>query len=499
MTQKEIYKECFNPVKIRIKDTLSQQYVTREVPCGKCYHCQITKVNEWVTRMVINSLYYKNVYFGTLTYKKTNTYEFDQTQPTLSKCNYRGILQFTPLVLRKDHLQKFFKRLRKNTGAKFQYFACGELGGKYGRPHYHFILWTNSIITLADVRKAWTATDLSTGERVSLGDRLELQDLRLEARNIEHSYKYVCKYLQKKSFNFDKLPNKDEHIQNIKRNYRNLYGGFQNSEFTEETKENYIDVIRPFVCCSTRPAIGLQYFEEHKERFAKQDFSLFGLQGKYVFPSYYVRKTKEYICPFKTISTTNDKPTSYANLPTLCTLLHELQDNLDICENLEISSKMPFYRYENRAGIGGEFIEFDSHINPNNTTFFPRKQFEFYDCKTKRTFRLNKGFIYVAYSKKWNYEHEYTIIEVLNMLEDAFTRICSDMLEPFAISRELREKDLNERIHNEFKDDPDPLDEHYKTAEEKWKEYRSDCINHFMSIVDYNQDMYEYIKNQNEF
>ena len=43
--------------------------------------------------------------------------------------------------IRKEHLQKFFKRLRKNTGIKFRYFACGEYGDNKGRPHYHAIIF----------------------------------------------------------------------------------------------------------------------------------------------------------------------------------------------------------------------------------------------------------------------------------------------------------------------------------------------------------------------
>ena len=42
-------------------------------------------------------------------------------------------------------LQKFIKRLRKhyakrNNGIKLRYYACGEYGDRYGRPHYHAII-----------------------------------------------------------------------------------------------------------------------------------------------------------------------------------------------------------------------------------------------------------------------------------------------------------------------------------------------------------------------
>lgn len=41
----------------------------------------------------------------------------------------------------KEDVQKFFKRLRKGwTESKIKYFACGEYGEQYGRPHYHAII-----------------------------------------------------------------------------------------------------------------------------------------------------------------------------------------------------------------------------------------------------------------------------------------------------------------------------------------------------------------------
>lgn len=42
----------------------------------------------------------------------------------------------------KDELQRFFKRLRKYIGKSFKikYYACGEYGEQYGRPHYHAII-----------------------------------------------------------------------------------------------------------------------------------------------------------------------------------------------------------------------------------------------------------------------------------------------------------------------------------------------------------------------
>lgn len=44
-------------------------------------------------------------------------------------------------TLNYDEVQKFFKRLRKNTGLQFRYICCGEYGEHTYRPHYHVLLY----------------------------------------------------------------------------------------------------------------------------------------------------------------------------------------------------------------------------------------------------------------------------------------------------------------------------------------------------------------------
>lgn len=133
--KKEIYATCFNPTQVSIYNPVTQRQEFRDVPCGKCYHCRITHVNEWVTRMVLESMYNKYCYFITLTYglQSERTDLFAETYPRWTTFNQNHVYQNTPLVLRKDHLQKFFKRLRKNTNKRFKYFACGEYGHTYGQ------------------------------------------------------------------------------------------------------------------------------------------------------------------------------------------------------------------------------------------------------------------------------------------------------------------------------------------------------------------------------
>lgn len=57
--------------------------------------------------------------------------------------------------LRKADLQKFFKRLRKRlksiSDANIYYFACGEYGPQSLRPHYHFVISCNTVLSYHDM------------------------------------------------------------------------------------------------------------------------------------------------------------------------------------------------------------------------------------------------------------------------------------------------------------------------------------------------------------
>lgn len=100
------------------------------LPCGRCSHCRLKRSREWAIRCMHEaSLYVPTVSnpdgrgncFITLTYNTPHLPEFNS--------------------LRKRDFQLFMKRLRKRFGSGIRYYMCGEYGGKYGRPHYHALLF----------------------------------------------------------------------------------------------------------------------------------------------------------------------------------------------------------------------------------------------------------------------------------------------------------------------------------------------------------------------
>lgn len=94
------------------------------LPCGKCRSCRIAKSSEWSIRLMHETDDHKYSTFATLTYDE----------------------EHLPVdgVLVKSDLQKFIKRLRRDLEYEkrnIKYYAAGEYGETYVRPHYHAILF----------------------------------------------------------------------------------------------------------------------------------------------------------------------------------------------------------------------------------------------------------------------------------------------------------------------------------------------------------------------
>lgn len=95
------------------------------VPCGRCMGCKLERSRQWAIRCVHENQMHKESCFVTLTYRNENL-KFNFVRPTLYPRD----------------LQLFFKKLRKKyNGKPIRYFACGEYGERYYRPHYHAIIF----------------------------------------------------------------------------------------------------------------------------------------------------------------------------------------------------------------------------------------------------------------------------------------------------------------------------------------------------------------------
>lgn len=204
-----------------------------EVPCGKCLACRIKKRSEWALRMTLESYYWLEKSFITLTYN-------DENLPP------NGSLQ-------KAELQKFIKRVRKRLdekNRKIKYFACGEYGDQTGRPHYHAIIFGLGLqeedkeIVMQSWRKcSW---DNESIRKNSFG-LVESESIR-----------YVAQYIDKK-----------------------YTGDMAEREYKEKGREPV------FRLCSA--GIGKQYMEEYQDDI--KDRLIITINGvKYSLPRYFVKK-----------------------------------------------------------------------------------------------------------------------------------------------------------------------------------------------------------------
>ena len=158
--------QCINPY------PLSHDGKEFAVNCGKCPPCTARRVSHWSFRLVYEARRHLSASFVTLTYSPENVPITDN-----------GFM-----TLRKEDVQKFFKRLRKlherYPQHQIKYYAAGEYGTHTFRPHYHCIIF-GAISDLFSV--AWSLDNKPIGY-VHIGHVSEA------------SVGYSLKYINKKAF-----------------------------------------------------------------------------------------------------------------------------------------------------------------------------------------------------------------------------------------------------------------------------------------------------------
>lgn len=202
------------------------------VPCGKCIGCQLKKSCEWALRCIHEASLYEENSFVTLTYD-------DEHLPK-------------DWSLDKSHMQKFFKRLRRQNGKGIRYLYCGEYGDRTYRPHYHIALFN------------WMPRDREIYNKHSKGvlySSRYLEELwgkgfvTLSDLNYE-TCAYVARYVLKKQSN---------------------------------KSEDYGGRTPPYINMSNRPGIGTGWYEKYKNDVFPDDF-IVHQNRKHKPPRYYIEK-----------------------------------------------------------------------------------------------------------------------------------------------------------------------------------------------------------------
>jgi len=123
--------------------------------CGQCLHCRINQARIWKTRILLEATQYEKNCWTTLTYNDQHI-PLNLTPEEVEK----GYKWHITGRLRKDHLQKFIKRVRKRFQPHIiRFFGVGEYGEESWRPHYHVVLFNIGPEESIDIKKCWTDTN----------------------------------------------------------------------------------------------------------------------------------------------------------------------------------------------------------------------------------------------------------------------------------------------------------------------------------------------------
>jgi len=218
-----------------------------KLPCGQCIGCRIEKSRQWAIRCCHEAQTHESNCFVTLTYS-------DENLP------YGGALD-------KEHLQKFFKRLRRSLG-KFRYFASGEYGDASNRPHYHCLIFG---IDFSFDRREHSKND--QGDQYYISETLDEIWGMGNCLISNFSYQtaaYTARYVMKK-----------------------LGGSMADSYIRANLATGqFVEVPKEFAIMSLKPGIGSKWFDQFSTDVFPSDYLVH--QGKkHSVPRYYTDKLKK--------------------------------------------------------------------------------------------------------------------------------------------------------------------------------------------------------------
>jgi len=215
-----------------------------QLPCGKCIGCKLERARQWSVRICHEASLYDSSFFVTLDYDP-------QGEESPENTGNWG-LQY-------PHFQKFMRRARKAedvrvAGGPLRFFVSGEYGRKYGRPHWHAILFN---LALPD-KVRWQNGKFQSSRLEELWSHGRCDIGAVTAR----SAAYVAGYTLEKV-------SQQEYI----------------------SREG--EVVRPpFVSMSLKPGIGAQWYAQYLSDLFPHDFAV--QEGKkFKVPRYYSKKYEE--------------------------------------------------------------------------------------------------------------------------------------------------------------------------------------------------------------
>lgn len=108
--------------------------------CGTCLPCRVNRRRLWTGRLLLEATSHQTWSWPTLTYDQNHN---------------AG-------TLNPDHVAKWLKDLRRESGERIRYFYVGEYGDRTFRPHYHCVIYGLSRIDL--LARCWQHGHIYLGD-----------------------------------------------------------------------------------------------------------------------------------------------------------------------------------------------------------------------------------------------------------------------------------------------------------------------------------------------
>lgn len=183
-----------------------------EAPCSRCWNCLTRRADAWAFRIMQERKRATSAHFITLTYDTEHVPINQETMTfTLDKKAIPGYMK----RLRKLHTQAY-KHINKNKWKiqPLKYYAVGEYGENFERPHYHIILF-NAIKELIPL--SWSIN----------GKMLGLVDIGKKGVTAGGA-RYLCQYM---------LTGLDQNFDNRQKPFSLMSKGLGNNYITEAIKK----------------------------------------------------------------------------------------------------------------------------------------------------------------------------------------------------------------------------------------------------------------------
>lgn len=226
---------CYRPMPLLVHNPDRQILV----PCGQCIGCKLQRSNEWAVRIMHEASTHDENCVALLTYDDEHLHFTDTKLPTLNKRD----------------VQLFIKRLRKvcdTHGKKIRYYAAGEYGDNFGRPHYHIAIMGCDFRGSDPIRRSDAGNDIYLS--TVLSDLWGNGEVTTCALNRQMAA-YIARYITKK-----------------------ISGGIKKIHYRGREPE--------FSLQSTRPAIGRKWVENfYDDIYTADQLSIDGHTAK--IPRYY--------------------------------------------------------------------------------------------------------------------------------------------------------------------------------------------------------------------